>query len=373
MKAQSLRRVLWLSNALLGLAAVGAGGWYVLKVRPAAASAKKEPWVDQSTAAYTHAKQVLIGINLWPVTKEDLETHILHKGDWMSKEVGVWAYVGPVPPPPRVIAPPTEKPPEPTGLEAIGGPSYVWIQPAPDRSVVKWTFPSKKAGFFVPGEFIKEGKDAKGRFKFVAIERVECLDTKYKIAYEVYDDPEKAPVSTGASEFTLFKDQPTALLKPPPAAAGTGAPKPPLAEGVAPPRADVKIVVVETSESSRKVEFDDLAYRYVRFSNADALMAEVQTEEAKDPQGQPNGIRVTGIGPASLANDFGIKQGDILKAINGTPVHSRAQAIDVVKTLPKEIANVRVVVERNGRDITFDVDPRDPKVRAAAGRVGFKK
>ena len=65
------------------------------------------------------------------------------------------------------------------------------------------------------------------------------------------------------------------------------------------------------------------------------------------------------------------KPGDVLKAINGTPVHSRSEAVNVVKALPANIANVQVIIERNGRQITYDVDPRDPKVRGMGGKVKF--
>jgi len=75
----------------------------------------------------------------------------------------------------------------------------------------------------------------------------------------------------------------------------------------------------------------------------------------------------------AIANEFGITWGDILRSINGTPVHSRSEAIDVVKKLPKDIARVEVVIERDGVLHTYNVDPRDPKVRAAASTVTFKK
>jgi hypothetical protein len=84
-------------------------------------------------------------------------------------------------------------------------------------------------------------------------------------------------------------------------------------------------------------------------------------------------VRVTDVGPeeASIASQFDVQRGDILKSINGQPVHNRAQAIDVVKNLPKDTTNVQAVVERNGRDIVYNIDPRDPRVKAAAGKVRF--
>jgi len=120
-----------------------------------------------------------------------------------------------------------------------------------------------------------------------------------------------------------------------------------------------------TGDNSREVEFDQPTIDGFKGSDADALVADVKTEEVK------NGIRISGIGSNSVASKFDIRAGDILKSINGQPVHSRAQAIEVAKSIPKETTGVQVVIERNGRDIAYNVDPRDPATRAAAGKVRY--
>jgi S1-C subfamily serine protease len=99
----------------------------------------------------------------------------------------------------------------------------------------------------------------------------------------------------------------------------------------------------------------------------------VKTEDAKDAKGDPKGVRFTGVGEGSLASKFDVRPGDILKSINGKPVRSRSEAIEVVKGLPKDTTLVAVVIERDGRDILYNVDPRDPKTRSAAGKVKYNR
>ena len=207
MKAQSLRRLLWTVNGLLALGVAGVAYLYFVLATPANAATKKEPWIESATKAYNDDKLRVQPANLWPVTKDELEKTIIHSQDWMSKQVGVWPYVGPVPPTPKPIEAAPPPPPQPKGLEAIGSLGYVLIQPPPAKSIVKWVFGSKKAGFFSIGEFVKETPDAKGRFKLTGVESLPGGDARYRVRYDVYDDPDKPPVEINqASEFTLFKE-----------------------------------------------------------------------------------------------------------------------------------------------------------------------
>ena len=382
MKAQSLRKTVWLTNGLLAVGLVGGGAWYVTQVRPAAASPSSEDgWIKKAWEAYQVDRETIKPLNPWPVSLDELKAHIT-RPDLMSKEsrIGVWPYVGPVPPAPREEAKAGPAADLPTGLAAIGAPTLILLQPPPDKSLMKFLFGSKKAGFFVPGDFIKE-KDAKGRFKLVDIQRPDPDVARFKVIYDVYDDETKPPVKTGeVAEFTLIKpeDNKSGLhIQEAPAAAaptvpgpaggpGTGpAAGPVVASGAVPPRETWKPVVRVTGDSSRDVELDQATADAFRGSDADALVSDVKTEEVK------NGIRISGIGSNSVAAKFDIRAGDILKSINGRPVHSRAQALEVAKSIPKDTASVQVVIERNGRDIAYNVDPRDPATRAAAGKVRY--
>ena len=145
-----------------------------------------------------------------------------------------------------------------------------------------------------------------------------------------------------------------------------------LVPGVPPPLTAVHIVPVSTADNTFQVDPDETALHYFRNSEPEKLIGDIKTEEVKDDKGQPSGIKITGIGKDNVVSQFGVVPGDVLKMIDGKPVHSRAEAIEVVKHISPDVANVQVVLERNGRSVTYNVDPRDPKVRAAAGKVKFK-
>ena len=63
-----------------------------------------------------------------------------------------------------------------------------------------------------------------------------------------------------------------------------------------------------------------------------------------------------------------MKPGDILVSINDKPVQSRSDAINVVQQIDPNTDRVKVVVDRRGRLLTYNIDPRDPKT-IRAGRA----
>jgi hypothetical protein len=65
------------------------------------------------------------------------------------------------------------------------------------------------------------------------------------------------------------------------------------------------------------------------------------------------GIQVKTIAKGSIVARRGVKQGDILKSINGQPVGSRQEAVNYFKGPGKGLTRYKVVIERNGRDITI--------------------
>src|SRR2546426_920935 len=102
MKAQSLRRLLTLTDVALVLGIAGAGAWYLAKVRPAAASdAKRMEWSAQAYKEYQNAALTAHPKDLWTVERDAFD-HIV-RPDLMpsnppGKTPGVWPYVDPVPP-----------------------------------------------------------------------------------------------------------------------------------------------------------------------------------------------------------------------------------------------------------------------------------
>ena len=391
MKAQSVRRALTVSCAVLGLGHVGVGAYWFLQVRPAmAAPAKPPPWVDKSYAKYQEEKRGSQPMSIWPVQLEELKKHIT-RPDLMSKEsgIGVWEYVGPLPPAPRAPEKPVEATKLPTGIESLGKldslvglsadglhGAYLWLYSPPGAA-------KPKRFWFMIGEFIHEidtdPKSAKGRFKVTKVSKPNEKAFTYMMTYDVYDDPTKDPVETGkTATFNLFSEAPRGFSRDPVKPNADGTPgKPPVPNagpGTTPAPVAFLPKVVASSDNSRNVTIEDMeTFRYFTETGIEKMIAEVKTEEAKDKAGQPIGVRlVSGITKESDLGKFDVQAGDILKSINGQPTHTRSQAIDVVKKLPKDTASVTAVVERNGRDIVYTVDPRDPEVRKAAGRLKTK-
>src|SRR5262245_6952894 len=180
MKAQSVRRVLTLSCSVLALALVGAGVWWFLKVRPvAAAPLKTAPWIENSWKTYLHEKVNVKPADVWPVQFEDLKKHII-RPDLMSKEsgIGVWPYVGPLPPAPRPPEKAVEAPKLPTGIESLGRLDAVMgLSSDGLRGAYRWVYQpqgaKEKYFWFMVGEFVHEAdvdpKSQKGRFKVTKV------------------------------------------------------------------------------------------------------------------------------------------------------------------------------------------------------------
>jgi hypothetical protein len=307
MKAQSLRRLLWLSSGVLALGCAGVVVWF-LQEKNAEASAKKAPWIEQAFKAYSDDKARVQPANIYPVSEKELYATVIHdktqggkvgqadSNDWMAKEIGVWPYVGPVPPAPKKIEVAAEKPPEPEGIEAIGSPAFVIFQPPPYKSVVRWVFNGsggKKSGFFGPGEFVKE-EGAKGRFRIASIEPQDG-GSSVLIRHDVHDDEAKPPVKSGSKVFSLIKDiehNPftvgSQVAKAGSNASGAGTAATPASTrpaGTAPTLADARKAVVVTSDpqsGTKRIEFERDAYDYLQSNRAEDVLSRVKTEEVKD-------------------------------------------------------------------------------------------
>lgn len=52
-----------------------------------------------------------------------------------------------------------------------------------------------------------------------------------------------------------------------------------------------------------------------------------------------------------------VEPGDVLVSINGQPVKSRAEAVEVMKTTGRDAAPWKVVIDRRGERIELDVGP----------------
>ena len=102
MKAQSIRRLLTLTNVVLALGVVGAAGWWFAKARPAmAGDPKRVAWVVPANEAYQTDANNARKADFWQVYEKDFD-HIVRPDLMDTKKnataPGVWPFVGPRPP-----------------------------------------------------------------------------------------------------------------------------------------------------------------------------------------------------------------------------------------------------------------------------------
>lgn len=396
MKAQRFRKLLWTLNLALGAGVAGVGALLVLD-KPVEADLK---FVSEALSDYkTKSPQKL----LQPALKEEDVKQVLLKPEW--KDLPYYPFVGPKPPPKKekVVAP-TDAPKGPTGLETIGRVLVMMYVPPEGGqkqakgSSVLWQFGDKKTLSVSPGKFVAQ-KGQPERFKLVDV--VQVTDSSYKLLYEVYDDPAGKPSSTGELVYDntpkpsdrITGGTPPAPPKDAPAAgagaataaapAGPAAPggKPtgytvvgpegaPAPAGGAAASKEWRASVSATSANRRRMEFDEGAFNHLKGKTVDQVLENVRTEEYN--RGGVQGLQIFPAGDTSMAERFDVRRGDILIAINGQPTKTRADAVRVAQALPPDTSLVTIEVDRDGKRIFYDVDPRDPKVRRAAAGIAPK-
>jgi S1-C subfamily serine protease len=130
---------------------------------------------------------------------------------------------------------------------------------------------------------------------------------------------------------------------------------------------DVKPKIEWESYNKARIEFNQDTFDYFRSRDPDTVAKSVKTQVAKDKKtGKTLGLKITSMGPNSPAEKFDVRPGDILVSIDGKPVESRSDAVNIIQGMSKDVSRVTVVIDRNGRKITYVIDPRDPKTRRAA-------
>jgi|GEM_PF-2507740 len=421
MKAQSIRRLLTFANVVLALGVAGAAGWWFAKARPAmAGDPKRVAWVVPANEAYQTDANNARKADFWQVYEKDFD-HIVRPDLMDTKKnptaPGVWPFVGPVPPKVERRAP-TEvvRKEPPKGLAALGRVVAAIVPPVGSSArdgaaAITFEFvASKRRGTFFAGAKVPmddvDPKDPKAKRPDV-VRPADAVDPrregKYLLSVEyvgetgdeddprlkiVYDEVGPDPtvpaerkeevlaisMSTGSKTPVLVPAEGTAA-----AAAAAAKAKPagtpgtvatPAAGGTPPPLTSVRITPVER-EGQSYIELDQTAWDALSARDLEReILNDVKSEDVKDGDG---GVRVTGVSPGSVPAQFGIQQGDVLISVAGQRVRNRNEAVNVAKGLPKETESVAVVIRRDGVEKTVVVDPRDPRTRAAGGKVGFDK
>ena len=107
---------------------------------------------------------------------------------------------------------------------------------------------------------------------------------------------------------------------------------------------------------------------YLR-DNYNKILKDAQTTPYSDKSGKTKGLKIRRIVKDSVANEFGLKQGDVILSVNNNKVSSKAQAVNVVKReLNKKpaVKTIEVKILRLGATKILRFDPRDPATRRKA-------
>ncbi|HKE01836.1 MAG TPA: PDZ domain-containing protein, partial [Planctomycetota bacterium] len=92
---------------------------------------------------------------------------------------------------------------------------------------------------------------------------------------------------------------------------------------------------------------------YLETHGTDLLGREVQTAPYIDPKTRcPEALRVTVVRPGSMASKLGLREGDLVRAVNGTKIRSTSDVYGFAHDHP-DVKSVDVTVERFGRPITL--------------------
>jgi PDZ domain-containing protein len=94
-------------------------------------------------------------------------------------------------------------------------------------------------------------------------------------------------------------------------------------------------------------------YEDLERNGLEMMGREVQTAAYLDPKTRrPAGLRVTVIRPNSVASRFGLKEGDIVKELNGSAIRSTSDVYAYAQEHPG-VKSVQLSIERYGRPITI--------------------
>jgi len=105
------------------------------------------------------------------------------------------------------------------------------------------------------------------------------------------------------------------------------------------------------SETEYWVSADDA--KKIADEGLDLIGREVHTAPYLDPKTKrPTGLRITLIRPNSVASKFGLKEGDVVRELNGTPIKSTSDIYTFSQENPT-VKNLALSFERYGRTVTL--------------------
>jgi len=394
MRAHSQRRVIWFLNVILGAGLVALIAWIVLDVTKAVADPAflRPAWAEKAVEDFREQPTDNRSALKPPVSLKELDEIDRREFKTKSGRRFHWIYSGPMPKPPPVEEEPEEAAaPVEDDLTKLGEIAFLMFigprrdQEVAEETIVFWEFSEKSRKAFSPGEFIHEGDtQPTSGIRLVDVRRKPERERLFDIHYEVVNkDGEvvKKGVYLYDGVLEVAQEIQDVIRVPGGAGGSAGSGTTPegrtgtgvtgtMDEGLAPGStpvevAEEKMVVYETPERAR-VEVDQGTFDWLRNKSADDLGKSVSTQVARDEQGQVIGLQITGLAAETPADRFDVKPGDILVSIDGKAVKSRSDAMNIAQGIDPDTTRVTVVVDRKGRMITFNIDPRDPKTRRAA-------
>ena len=403
MKPHGIRRILWLGALVAGAGAAAAGAHHIMKVRPATAKTLdrhpkdiEKRWKDMARS-YTKRAQTSTAFKpTSPVVREQLMSVLLKYDD---RNPHWFPYVGPKAPPVKEPEPAKpDRPPPPKGLAAMGDVSSFMYPTS-----ILFKFNGEKAGRTIAvGEFVKKSATDADRFKLIAMEPVRDARRRllgFDVMYEVYNAKGEREGDVQKQRYDLKRTESTGVLryKGEDAAAGVtqvdpGGSTTEAGEAAKPGEIEAGAVeasaggpdervtkpieqltaedlrpriLVSSDRRQKAVVFDGNTRAYFKHKSVDQIANSIKTTPERDARtGRVVGLRLD-FGQETAAQALDVKRGDILISINDRPAGSRAQVIEIVKTLSEEKV-VKVVIERAAKQLTYHVDPRDPRVRRQA-------
>lgn len=109
---------------------------------------------------------------------------------------------------------------------------------------------------------------------------------------------------------------------------------------------DVKAI----GENKFEMKRNDLL-KYV--SDLPSVLMQAQTAPARRPTGEIYGFKVLGMQQGSIFSELGLKPMDVIMGVNGSPVTSPQQAMELYQAL-RNSSKVKLQLERDGRTINMD-------------------
>jgi general secretion pathway protein C len=93
--------------------------------------------------------------------------------------------------------------------------------------------------------------------------------------------------------------------------------------------------------------------------NRVGYVAEVLREATIEPSvrnGQVEGLKITGLENAPMAQLFGLKNGDVIQSVNGQPLTSKQRAFQVLmKATTQRNIDIRLLRDGKSKDLSFDL------------------